>query len=46
MGKILPAYTGTYMVLAYDIEYNGVIQSSGLPSTSQIADIKGLFNSG
>ena len=45
-GITLPANAGMYNVLAYDIDSNGIIQSSGLPSTSEIADIEGSLEMG
>ena len=45
-GTRLPAYRGMYNVLAYDIDSNGSIQSSGFPSTSDMADIEGSLEIG
>ena len=46
MGVVFPVHSGLYEVLAYDIDNNGIIQSSGLPSTSEITDIEGSLEIG
>ena len=46
MGITFSLCRGMYDVLAYDIDNNGVIQSSGLPSTSEITDIEGSLEMG
>ncbi len=44
IGKRVPS--GKYLVLSYDIDYNGIIQTTGLPSTNSSVEVYGSNVSG